>query len=171
MRVVGVNGIACHGEHNIDLLLAALELRGLNVADVNLPLRHWFSARWRGCSDGQIVARHSNDGDILVAHSFGCLRAWHAHRVRNYRAVICIAPAMSQHALWDYPERVHCYYSPRDWAIRIGARLLFHPFGAAGTKGFSQFRVTNHRTESGHSDYFRTPLLELIADHIAGIAR
>lgn len=170
MQIVGVNGIATHGEGSIDLLLDELAQRGLDVVDVRLPLRHWISARWGGCPDGSLVAQHSRDGDVIVAHSFGCLRAWHAHKVRDYRAIVCIAPAMSKGAVWRYPERVHCFHSKKDLAIRIGARLLFHPFGAAGTEGFTQDGIRNVRFECGHSDYFAGELLGEVADRVAAIA-
>lgn len=171
MRIVGVNGILCHGEHNIDLLLDELAGRGLLVHDVHLPFRTWISARWGGCKDGQLVAQEARDGDIIVAHSFGCLRAWNAHKVRDYRAIICIAPAMSQYAEWRDPTIVYCFHSKKDLAIRIGARLLFHPFGAAGSMGFQQAGVTNRRFSAGHNDYFRGELLQIVADHVEEIAR
>lgn len=170
MRIVGVNGIATHGEGSIDVLLDVLVDRGLAVVDVPLPMRHWFSARWGGCSDGLLVAQHARDGDVIVAHSFGCLRAWNAHKVRDFRAVICIAPAMSHKSQWRYPERVFCYWSPKDWAVRIGSKLLLHPFGPAGTRGFIQDGVTNIREECGHSAYFRGDRLRELADRIERIA-
>lgn len=171
MRIVGVNGIATHGEHNIDLLLDALAQRGHEVVDVRLPLRYWMSARWGGCTDGQIVAREARDGDIVIGHSYGCYRAYHAHQVRDYRAIICIAPAMSRSAVWRYPERVHCWHSRKDWAIRIGRLLPFHPFGDAGLKGFSQAGVHNHETRAGHNDYFFGELLARITDYVDRIAQ
>lgn len=169
MRIIGVNGIASNGERNIDLLLAELASRGLDVLDVELPVRHWISARWGGCSDGQLVAQAASDGDIIVAHSFGCLRAWHAHHVRDFAAVVCIAPAMSDSAEWLYPERVFCFWSPKDLAVRIGARLLFHPFGAAGSQGFTQAGVTNIEKRAGHNDYFVGDLLLDVADVVESL--
>lgn len=169
--IAGVNGILCHGEHNIDPLLDELACRGLLVHDVRLPFRTWISARWGGCEDGSLIAQETKDGDILVAHSFGCLRAWNAHKVREYRAIICIAPAMSQYEEWRYPSRVYCFHSRKDWAIRLGARLLFHPFGAAGSKGFRQAGVTNREFAAGHNDYFHGELLQIVADHVEEIAR
>lgn len=171
MKVVGVNGIHTRGERNIDLLLAEVASRGCDVFDVQLPMRSWISARWGGCKDGVLVAQNSSDGDVIVAHSFGCLRAWHAHQVREYKAIVCIAPAMSESAIWRYPERVHCYHSRKDLAIRIGARLLFHPFGAAGTDGFEQPGVHNHQAVAGHNDYFFGELLERVASHLCELAK
>lgn len=170
MRIVGVNGIASNGEANIDLLLDVLADRGRDVVDIKLPVRHWFSARWGGCSDGQIVAQHARDGDIIVAHSFGCLRSWHAHLVRDFAAVVCIAPAMSDAAEWRYPERVHCLWSKKDMAVRIGARLLFHPFGAAGAKGFTQAGTHNIEKSTSHSGYFQGELLAEVADYVERLA-
>lgn len=171
MRIVGVNGIATHGERNIDVLLNVLADRGLDVVDVPLPLRHWFSARWGGAADGLHIAEHARDGDIIVGHSFGCLRAWNAHKARNFKAVVCVAPAMSHTALWRYPERVHCLHSRRDWAVRLGSLLLFHPFGPAGVRGFTQEGVTNIEKHCGHNGYFEGPLLYELADYIEELAQ
>ena len=179
MRIVGVNGIGTHGEGNIDVLLAEMQRRGLDTIDVHLPRRHAFSARWGAREDGYRVADASQDGDIVVAHSFGCLRTWHAHRVRDYKAIFLIAPAQSRDDEWRSPRRTHCYYSPGDWVVKLGARLLFHPFGAAGVEGYSQLGplMHNHRVElpkalrDRHSGYFAFGLLERIADHIGHLAK
>lgn len=172
MRIVGVNGIRTHGAGNIDRLLMEMRDRGFETVDVPLPKAHTWSARWMGCRDGQLVAQASADGDIVVGHSFGCLRAWHAHQVRDYKAIVCIAPAMAGDSEWRHPERVHCYYSSDDWAVRIGSWLrLWHPFGNAGNKGFTQKGVANHRVDgAGHNDFFVGVRMRMIADYIAGLA-
>jgi hypothetical protein len=171
MRIVGVNGIATDGAGSIDLLLLELAERGHVVIDVPLPKRHFVSARWGACPDGQLVAQRARDGDIVVAHSFGCLRTFHAHKVRNFAAVVCIAPAMSDAAEWLYPERVHCFHSRRDWAVRFGSMLLFHPFGPAGVRGFIQDGITNIERQCGHSDYFAGERLTELADYVERLAR
>jgi len=170
MRVVGVNGIGTDGSGSIDLLLSVLADRGFDVVDVKLPWRHALSARWGGCEDGLLVAQQAQDGDIVVGHSFGCLRAWNAHKVRNFRAVVCVAPAMSHTALWRYPERVHCFHSRKDWAVRIGSLLLLHPFGPAGIRGFVQHGITNIERQCGHSDYFAGERLTELADYVERLA-
>lgn len=171
MRIVGVNGIRTHGARNIDQLLRALADLGFEIVDVTLPKRHAWGARFHGELEGQIVAQASADGDIVVAHSYGCLRAWYAHIHRNYAAVVCIAPAMDDDAVWRDPERVHCFYSPDDWAVRVGSWLLFHPFGPAGNRGFSQGGVRNHRIDgAGHNDFFVGELVQAIADYVARLA-
>lgn len=172
MNIIGANGIATHGEGNIDVLLRRLALMGHATVDVRLPKRHWFSARFGGCTDGSLIAKVSHDGDILVAHSYGCLRAWHAHQVRDYRAIVCIAPAMDRDYEWRHPERVHCFHSSSDWAIRFGSWLRLHPFGRAGNKGFYQEGVTNINVEkAGHSDYFKGDKLNDLARYIHDLAK
>lgn len=171
MKIVGANGIATHGEGNIDLLLRRLKLMGHDVVDVRLPKRHFISARWGGCPDGSLLAQHSSDGDIIVAHSFGCLRAWHAHKVRNYRAIICIAPAMERASEWSHPDRVHCWYSPDDWAVRIGSWLRLHPFGRAGNKGFNQPGIKHTKVNgAGHGDFFVGDCFRRLAEYVHQVA-
>ena len=171
MRVVGVNGINTHGDGNIDVLLRELKAGGLETVDVLLPRRHVLSARWSGRADGQIVADASRDGDIVVAHSYGCLRAWYAHQVRDYGAIICIAPAMGRRMEWRRPGSVYCWHSHADWAIRLGSVLIWHPFGAAGNVGFDQPGVVNRAAEGArHNDYFRGIRLESLVHTIRRIA-
>lgn len=166
--VVGINGIRTHGERNIDLLLHELHIRDVPVRDVQLPYRHWMSARWGGRHDGHIVAENSNDGDILVAHSYGAVRAYYAQRLREYKAIVCIAPAASRNTEWNNPGRVWCYYSPSDWVVSIGSRLPLHVFGAAGNFGFADPRVHNIEMKSSHGGYFDAQLgmLQVIAKQV-----
>lgn len=171
MKIIGANGIGNHGEQNIDLLLRVLSHRGFDVHDCELPWVHWMRARFYGCPDGLRIASNSKDGDIVVAHSFGCYRAWNAHLVRDYKAIVCIAPAMERDVEWRHPERVTCWHSHRDRAVKIGALLRFHPFGPAGNEGFDQEGVCNYRVDAGHNDYFKGSLLHKIADHIETLAR
>ena len=173
-RIVGVNGIHTHGEGSIDLLLKEMQGRGFDTVDVRLPYRGALSARWGGAYDGMIVAGESEDGDVLVAHSYGCLRSWYAHKVREYKAIFCIAPAMSKYTEWQNPSRTWCYYSSADWVVRLGSWLFLHPFGAAGYEGFAQLDPIGHncRMRSGHSGYFdeHAGLLKRIAAHVELIA-
>jgi predicted alpha/beta hydrolase family esterase len=170
-RVIGINGIHTYGEGNIDPLLEMLEERGLPVVDVRLPKRNALDARWGGCIDAMEILRVSNDGDVAVAHSFGCVRAWYAQQHRMFSAIICIAPAMDPKAMWRRPEAVTCLYSPKDYAVRLGAMLMFHPFGPAGVKGFTQHRVQNIRYDCGHNGYFEGERLSEVADLVEGRAR
>jgi len=172
MKVIGVNGIRTHGATSTDLVLTELDRRGFDTVDVRLPWRSVFTARFGGKKDGELVADFSEPGDILVAHSFGCLRSWHAHHLVDYSLIVCIAPAMPRHAQWRHPSRVQCWFSPDDLAVRAGTFLFLHPFGSAGTKGFLQAGVQHYAAPgSGHGDYFQGARLRVLADRITDAAK
>ena len=173
MKVVGVNGINTHGEGNIDVLLAELAKRGHETVDVRLPKRHVLTAYWGAEKDSRLVVDAAAGDAVLVAHSFGCLRAAHAMRTRRYKAVFLIAPAMSKDWVFDHPQRVYCYCSSDDWIVALGSIIPFHPFGKAGTEGFDQLHAYGHNyaKESDHDDYFKGALLRALVDHIDHVCR
>ena len=153
MRIVGVNGIASHGEHNIDILLARLALAGHETIDVPLPKRHFVSAWWGHKEDAEAIADFSQDGDIIIGHSFGGPRVAEAMMHRNYRQIFFIRPAMSKHYVFNR-KGVYCFHSKQDWPVRVGALLPFHPFGKAGVDGFTDPCVKNIRSYGGHNADF-----------------
>lgn len=166
-RIVLANGIWTHGEGNIDLIGGEMSLRGYKVVDVPLRKVGPLRARFAGKDDGQKIACWSQDGDILVAHSFGAVRAWYAHRYREYKAIVVIAAAQSTNAEWRNPNRVWCFHSPEDDVLKLGAALILHPFGKAGIKGYKQPGVHNVEVVSDHNDYFQHKnLLKQICDTI-----
>lgn len=155
MKVLLVNGISTHGEGNVDRVGDALRRRGMTVDDLRLPKRHFISARWGARSDAEIIVNRANPGDIVVAHSFGCLRAAHAERVMDFGAVFAIAAAMERNWEWRRPWIVKAYHSKDDLALHAGKFLILHPFGRAGLDGFKQLGVHNIRWDRlDHSDYF-----------------
>ena len=166
-RIVLVNGIWSHGENNVDLVGGEMSMRGYKIVDVPLGKVGPFGARFSGKDDGQKVACWSQDGDILVAHSYGAVRAWYASRYREYKAIFLIAPAQSANAEWRNPSRVWCFHSKEDRVLYLGAALFWHPFGKAGIKGYNQPGVHNVEVHSDHNDYFHhKSLLKQICDTI-----
>ena len=161
LRIIGVNGINTHGDSNIDLVLEGLEDLGWDIRDVNLPKRHTISAYWGAEGDSDLIVRDSEPGDILVAHSFGCLRAAYAAQKQDYAAMFLIAPAMSRDYQFSRPKSVYCFCSADDWVVTLGSWIPFHPFGKAGTKGFDQLWAygQNFFLPSDHNDYFSEPYL------------
>ncbi len=167
MKVLLVNGISTHGEGNVDRLGQVLARRGMKVADLKLPKRHFVSARWGAPQDAEIILCHAEPGDIVVGHSFGCLRTAYAEKRMDFGAVFCIAPAMERGWKWRRPERVHAYCSSSDMALHAGRFLILHPFGAAGLSGFKQNGVANHYwDELDHSDYFYGTWLDKLAAQV-----
>ena len=88
MRIVGANGIRTHGAGNIDLFLLEMRARGFDTLDCELPRRDWWNARFLGERDAGHVIDASRDGDIIVAHSRGCILAYHAHLWVDYAAIV-----------------------------------------------------------------------------------
>lgn len=153
-RIVGVNGIWSHGEENIDLLLYELNKLGYPIIDVFNDNSGPFRARFSAKKDAKEVIRVSQDGDILIAHSYGCLKAAYAMQQIKYAQVYMFRPAMSRK--WKAPQGTitTCIYSKNDLAILVGSWLLFHPFGAAGRKGFDDSNILNIQSTGGHSEDF-----------------
>lgn len=174
MRFVGINGINTKGRNNTDVVLRELESRGYETLDVDLPVRHTISAFWgaRGDAESYLVPVLRKD-DILVAHSFGCLRAAHALRLNGYiKAAFLIAPAMSHR--WEFPDpkKVYAFCSTDDWVVSLGSKIPGHPFGYAGTAGFNQLAPIGHNYhwQSDHDDYFSDPLLSKLTNKIIALS-
>lgn len=169
MRYALVNGINTHGKNNVDLLGRDLLEEGLQVQDIRLPRVNWFRARWVSHRDGETIAASTHNGDVLIAHSFGAVRAWNAHNLRDYKAIFLIAPAQSCKVKWKHPNRVFCFHSKADWVVKLGSALAFHPFGTAGLRGYWQDGITNvDMTGYGadHNDYFTSRLRKIIMTYI-----
>lgn len=172
MAIVLVNGINTHGEGNVDLLGRELHERGHDIVDVRLPKRHTISAWWGAAKDAEAILKMSSEGDVIVGHSFGCLRAAHAMKKREYKAAFMIAPAMRKSWQFENPARVWCFYSPSDWVVWLGSLIPGHPFGKAGVRGYLQLEAYGHNIEmqSDHDDYFGGDLISKVVDRIDRVA-
>lgn len=157
MKIVGVNGIATHGEGNIDILLRELDSLGFDTLDVKLPKRHVLSAWWGHKMDAVAIAEASNDGDVVVCHSFGGARTAQAMRIRNYKAVVFVNPAMTRFHRFNRDD-IFCLHSKEDTTVKIGSWIPFHPFGRAGVDGFTDKSVNNIEITGGHNAAFEQHL-------------
>lgn len=156
-RIAGVNGIATHGELNIDVLLARLSAHGLLTIDIPLPKRHFVSAWWGHKIDVERIYKGTVDGDIVVAHSFGCQRVAEAMKYRKFEKVFMIRPAMDRGYRFDR-DGVYCFHSKDDLPLKIGSFLPCHPFGKAGLVGFDDKSVMNIKSEGHHNADFEERL-------------
>jgi len=171
MKIILVHGINTLGTDNIDRTQKRLEESGLEVVDAPTKKRNPLTARWCGNRDGKVVRDCSADGDILVCHSYGNIVGWHAHKRRDYAAIFCIAPAQSKDVQWRHPNRVHCYFSKDDKALKAGSLMFYHPFGRAGLVGMTQTGVNNIPSHGlDHSDYFYGAALGNLIGHILVVA-
>ena len=164
MKIIGVNGINTHGEGNIDLLMQCLADKGHECIDIQLPMRRTISSRWAADDDGEVIKDFSEPGDVLVSHSFGCLRAAYAMMEVDYSAVFLFNPAMDRRWDFSYTDAdIFCFHSLDDWVIFFGSMLAFHPFGLAGRVGFEDEDVYNIRVKGGHNAMFKSYLDESAA--------
>ncbi len=154
MKLISIPGIHSDGTGTTDKLGYRLEALGYDFLDLDLPRRNAFNARWKAKKDAKRIIEVSEPGDVLIAHSFGCLRSAYAMREIDYLAVFMFRPAMSKS--WKFPEgntSIHCIYSRQDYAILAGAKLLWfwHPFGMAGFNGFKNpTKLKRNTLGSGH---------------------
>lgn len=173
MRFIGVNGINTKGAGNTDLVLHELRARGYETLDLELPVRHTISAFWAARKDARdLILPVLRKNDIIVAHSFGCLRSAHVLRMRgDLKAAFFIAPAMSHKWKFPQPEKVWAFVSTEDWVVDLGDKIPFHPFGHAGVSGFNQLAALrpishNFHWQSDHDDYFKEPLFTQLVNKI-----
>ena len=170
MKIIGVNGIRSTGAKSTDILGAKLKERGYDFHDVNQPIRSAWSARWKASRDAKDIINVANDGDVIIAHSYGCLKTSIAMRGINFRAVFLFRPAMSRwHRFPQYHDtKTFCIYSKRDYTILLGGTLLWfkHPFGLAGFSGFRSPFVRNIRSRGGHGDDFHKGRVDEWADFV-----
>lgn len=170
-RIILVHGIRGDGSKTVDKVGGKLREMGWSVIDVPTKVRHTWHVRWTAKKDAALVAKFSRDGDILVAHSYGCLVAWRADRLHDYRAIFSIAPAMDKRKKYRHPTRVFCYFSKDDKVLKAGRLIPFgHPFGTAGLVGMNQdvFNIPNDGFD--HNDYFSGNALTDLVAHIHQVA-
>jgi len=169
MKILLVNGILTHGAGSVDLAGYELNRRGFQIIDVHQELRHPWDARNRNnlLHDALDIVALARDGDVLLCHSYGCLKGAMAMEHVDFRKVYMFRPAMSRRHKFAQPEKVTCWYSPADLPVWFGGMLWFkHPFGWAGTLGFKQPGVTNIRSHGGHSNDFHGANLMGCMDYI-----
>lgn len=159
-RIRGVNGINTHGEGNTDLMLDKLSGH-FHVEDVYLRKANPFTARWYAKRDAKDVARGHSDGDAYIAHSFGAHRLVVAMRDHGVvpSHVFFFRPATASTHAFNRPG-IYCWYGQEDFWVRVGAIMLFHPFGRAGSNGFDDPMVHNHKSTGPHNADFTEHLDE-----------
>jgi hypothetical protein len=169
MNILTVNGIESDGSTSTDRMGTIFRGRGYNVIDINQPIRHTWNARWTSDRDAGDIVNIAKDGDVVIAHSYGCLKTAIANRGVKFAAIFLFRPAMGSH--YKFPQyqktKTYCIYSKQDYTILFGSLLRFnHPFGLAGFRGFRSPFVTNKKSKGGHSEDFTKGHIHYWADWI-----
>lgn len=144
MHIIGVNGIwnKKAGTNSFtDKLLVCLRLLGHKTVDAEIePMR----ARWAYFQSAidkraEVLVRIHVPGDVLIAHSFGCLASHRAMEMgAKFSKVFFFGAAAEDDIVFPDGafEKLYNVYSPDDWTLWLGARLPWHPFGDLGRTGY-----------------------------------
>lgn len=174
MKLAGVNGIRDDGSASTDLLLEGLSVLGWETVDVQYPRVSAFEAWVKGRSwhrdrqyrDAQYLFDATEDGDGVVAHSYGGLVTLRAMELgRRFSGVFFFGAAMNDDFTFPYHgmECLYNVFNPNDKALGVGKFLIGHDFGALGQTGYNgapDSRINNHfadpkeREFMEHGNYF-----------------
>lgn len=151
MKILGVNGIQTWSWSNdsfTDKILNQLKLR-YEVKDVRFPRMWAIFAYFNSPIErrAQAIIDASEDGDHVVAHSFGCLATLKAmEKGRKFGKVFFFAPACEVRIKIPKTgcEALYVIHSKTDRALMLGEKFLpegrwflpNHPFGRLGLDGY-----------------------------------
>lgn len=150
MKVYTLNGIKDSAATTTDRIGGEMESIGYEWKPLRYRTAHTWTARSKRAREqtAEGLLNQVEPGGILMAHSFGCLLSWHMLDLWEHRRheaehlfshVFLFSPAMNRTG-WHWErldfETLHCFHNPNDIAILLGSINPFHPFGAAGRKGF-----------------------------------
>jgi hypothetical protein len=164
------------GSGSVDKLAPFFTVNGVPVVDHNYGWVGLLGLRRRNQRTVQRILPTIKQGDVLLAHSNGCLIAWELVEAgAPLAAVICVQPALRKDTVWRPDVQVLCLHNDEDWVVSLGrmwGRFASvanpwrdrHGWGAAGRHGFTsgQPNVTNWNTgigpapAEGHSGIFET---------------
>lgn len=173
MKVICINGIRTDGASSTKRFCSALNDLGIEAIEIDYPMVNIFQARSRKRQrkNAQYLLDVYNKGDIVVAHSYGCLVTLRAMELgARFSTVFYYAPAMNRDFVFPFHgmEKLYIIHNKTDEAIKWGDRLWFgHDFGKMGSHGYSvppispeDERITNIEDKTGiknernHSHYF-----------------
>lgn len=180
MRFIGVNGIGSHGNKSTDLILQHLAARGKDTLDFDYPKLSYCAATCRKKQKtlGRLLAREAKRGDVVIAHSFGCLIALRAMECgAQFSSVIFLSAAMSSEFVFPVHgmERLLNIHNPADAALKIANLFKWGGMGDMGSLGYNgvpDSRITNSAwlnikgVSFNHNHYFEGNNPEFIANKI-----
>jgi len=156
-KIIGVNGIASHGEGNTDIALRHLATLGYKTHDLNQKVRHVWNVRWTKEKDAKAIIDIAEDGDAIWCHSYGAIKTAIAMRTITFSVIFFFRPAMNRgYKFYTHGKTsIYCIHSVGDLALWSGSLLRFdHPFGLAGVYGFKDPHVMNIKSYGRHNEDF-----------------
>lgn len=142
MRILGVNGIhnwSWSKDSFTDRLLAALS-HDHDVVDVHYP-RMLAVLVWSDYATNRRVRKileRNQPGDILIAHSFGCLASVKAMKegARFKKVFFFGAACECDIEIPDAFDELYNIHSHADRTLKLGDLLPYHDFGLMGYNGY-----------------------------------
>lgn len=164
-RILGVNGIhnwSWSKDSFTDRLLDRLATHH-EVVDIQYPRMFALFAYFEAAIERRAkkIVKANRPGDILVAHSFGCLCSIYAMEMgAKFDQVFFFGAAVEDNVnLPTYGfNKLFNIHSNADLALKAGKLLPGHKFGGLGLEGYkgSDPRVVNVPViDSGHNDYVK----------------
>jgi hypothetical protein len=178
MRILGVNGIhnwSWSKDSFTDRFLAALKSR-YEVVDVKYPRMLAILAYndWSIKRRAKKILEANKPGDILIAHSFGCLASVYAMQMGAKFDKVFFFGAAAEKDI-DFPEgafnTLYNIYSKDDPALWLGGHIPFHKFGYLGKEGYTgkDANVVNIDASGNSHNSYSTP--EHICDWVSFIEK
>ena len=190
MKIIGVNGIETDGSGTTDRIirLVSRRLDHMEYFDFNYEKVRWFQARSRTVQNriGQQLANESDEGDIVICHSFGALVTLRAmERGAQFSTVVMLAAAMNRDFVfpaWGAESIVNLYHR-EDRALTAGGLLPEHDFGKMGKNGYKFAKFDDRFVDVDmtgtlkkgqeplpiHSAYFNEDNIDTVVELIAPI--
>jgi len=142
MKVICINGIRTDGASSTKLFATGLCDLGIEAIEIDYPKVNLFGSRDRDRQrkNAQYILDVYDEGDIIVAHSYGCLVTLRAMELgARFSIVFFYAPAMNRDFVFPHHgmEKLYVIHNKSDQAIRWGDKLWFgHDFGKMGSHGY-----------------------------------
>ena len=179
-RVILIHGFNVRdgGAGTVLTLRPYFEAAGYRVKEYRYGFTWFFGVRMMARRFARILYDLCDDGDVIVAHSHGCLLAMIAAEMdAQFRHMVFINPALDRNTpLPAGIPRLDVWYSPSDGPVRLARWLPWHRWGdmgATGYRGTWDKRVHSHDMEHGfpvsvnsHSGVFAEPALSYFGPRI-----
>ena len=180
MKIVLIHGFNVRdgGTRTVDQLAPTLEARGhtTDKDSADYGYHDLLKVRFNHTDAVNRIAGALDNADVAITHSNGANYVHQAMRkIGRSLKVFHISPALNSKV--DIPavvERMVVMHTRNDRAVKAAKWLLFHPWGAMGSRGYCGYdkRVVNldfTHLVTGHSDWFSTDNAPYFANRIADL--
>jgi len=145
-----------------DIYARRLQAMGHDAVIVRYPMMTAFLGyfEWSKKRRAKKILEMANDGDIIVAHSFGCLCTLYAMRMGGkFSKVFFFGAAINKQELFpqDKFDILYNVHSDDDNVLMVSKLLPWHDFGGMGRKGYqlNDKRIVNVKASGYHHNSYK----------------